>query len=221
MRLWKARLLVPSRSSPLCIVLASLLFVASLPGFTDGLDRIDISVLGRDAWQRPNDVIDALDIEAGDRVADLGAGEGYFVPLLRSAVGDGGVVFAVDVEEEVVESLNKQFAAAANVVVIKGDYDDPGLTAAEIDLVLIVNTYHHIEDREAYFARLRTALAPGGRVAILEPNADRRGLVGLFVENNHQSHATDVVREMTSAGYDLQADHEVLPVQIFMVFVPS
>jgi SAM-dependent methyltransferase len=207
--------------SPLCIALSVLLFVASLPGFAEGLDRIDTSTVGRDAWQRPADVMAALDIGVGASVADIGAGEGYFVPHLRRAVGDGGVVFAVDVDEAVVESLNERFESTANVTVIKGGTDDAGLPAHEIDLILIVNTYHHIEDRAEYFARLRSALAPGGRVAILEPNADRRGLLGVFVENNHQSHAADVVREMTAAGYDLQMDHDVLPVQIFLVFVPS
>ena len=187
-----------------------------------GLGELDLSTLGRGTWQRPDDVVTALAIAPGSRVADLGAGDGYFVPYLAAAVGPEGRVYAVEVEEPLVAALSARFAAErGNVETVLAGYDDPRLPEAGVDLVLLVNTYHHIEDWPAYFARLRGALAPGGRVAVIEPDEDLRGVLGLTLDEGHKSSAPVVRREMESAGYRLEAHHEFLPVQIFSVFAPD
>lgn len=177
---------------------------------------------GREVWQRPGDVIAALEIRPGDRVADVGAGDGYFLPYLRDAVGESGRVYAVDVDAERVEVLAKHFAARdGSIEAILGRDDDPELPDAEIDLVLLVNTYHHIEDRPDYFERLRADLSSKGRVAILEPNESLGGVLSLFLKDGHTSLAEDIAMELRQAGYERAKSFDFLPVQIFEVYAPG
>jgi ubiquinone/menaquinone biosynthesis C-methylase UbiE len=200
-------------------VLVALLF---LPIGCSGLAQLDFTTLGRDMWQRPADVVEALELRPGDRVADLGAGEGYFVAHLSAAVGAEGRVYAVDVDAEVVSQLADHFAPdTPNVEAILGDTDDPMLPDASVDLVLIVNTYHHIENRPEYFRRLKKDLSPGGRVAIIEPNEDLGGVLRLALDAGHTSSAPVVEDEMRQAGYQVDTRGDFLPVQIFRVFVPD
>lgn len=187
-----------------------------------GVSKLDWSTLGRDSWQRPADVVDALGLGKGDRVADLGAGEGYFVEHLSVAVGTEGTVYAVDVDDELVAGLSRRFPPEeTNVEAVRGAFEDPNLPDGAIDVVLIVNTYHHIEDRPGYFRRLQQDLSPGGRVAVIEPNEDLGGILSLALDEAHTSSAPDVEREMQEAGYVLYGRHDFLPVQIFRVFSPG
>jgi ubiquinone/menaquinone biosynthesis C-methylase UbiE len=186
----------------------------------EGLTKLDYTSLGRGGWQRPDDVVAALALRPGDRVADLGAGEGYFIPHLVRAVGPNGRVYAVDVDADRSAALEEEFQGESSVEVILGRLDDPLLPDRALDLILMVNTYHHIEERQQYFSRLRNDLAPGGRVAIIEPDADLSGVLGLLLEPGHASRAGDVMREMHAAGYQLAVSYDHLPVQIFEVFRP-
>ncbi len=196
-------------------LLASLLLLSGCNGFS----KLDLTTLGRDSWQRPADVVDALELQPGDRVADLGAGEGYFVPHLTEAVGADGRVYAVDVDEGVVGELAERFPPdSTNVEVVLAKFEDPMLPDGSLDLILIVNTYHHIEDRPAYFRRLRRDLRPGGRVAVIDPNEDLGGILALALDEGHKSSAAVVEQEMRKAGYRVEARHDFLPVQIFRVF---
>ena len=156
--------------TPLLLIAA----LAPAPG-CQGVSKLDLTTLSRGTWQRPEDVVAALAIEPGDTVADLGAGEGYFLPYLSDAVGSDGTVYAVDVDAEIVRELAERFPPdSTNVKATLGELDDPKLPAESLDLVLIVNTYHHIEDRPAYFRRLQAGLGAGGRVAVIEPNDGSR-----------------------------------------------
>lgn len=202
----------------------ALALVSILLGGCQGLSRIDLTVLpGRASWQKPEQVVGALEIRPGDRVADLGAGDGYFVPYLSEAVGPNGRVFAVEVDDEVIGELRDRVSEEGyeNVETVRGELEDPLLPDGSVDLVLIVNTYHHIEDRPAYFERLRGDLGEGGRVAIVEPNEDLSGILSLFLDEGHTSRAADVRREMEQAGYGSAGSFDLLPVQIFEVFTPN
>ncbi len=124
----------------------------------------------RDEWQRPRDVLGLLELSEGAVVADVGAGTGYFAPHLSSAVGAGGRVFALDVEEAMVAHMRSRFAEAGldNVEARQVATDDPGLEPGSVDRILIVDTWHHIGDRGAYAAQLARALRPGGFVLVID-----------------------------------------------------
>jgi predicted methyltransferase len=182
-----------------------------------------ISSVDRAAWQHPEEVVGSLAIQAGDHVADIGAGDGYFLPYLSDAVGPEGKVYAVEVEPEIIEELAAAVAqgAYANVEVVLGEYDDPLLPDRAIDLVLLVNTYHHIEERPAYFAQLQTDLSRTGRVAIIDPDADLRSVLRLFQDKGHRIALADLREEMKRAGYTESGSFDFLPVQLFEVFTPN
>lgn len=186
-----------------------------------GASKLDYGSLHQRAgWQKPEAVIEALDIEPGARVADIGAGDGYFLPYLAEAVGPEGRVFAVDVDAERVDALERRVAEAghSNVTVVLANFDDPLLPDAGIDLTLLCNTYHHIEERPAYFEKLLDDLDREGRVAVIEPNEDLHGLLRLFLDEGHTSSASAIDEEMSAAGYQRTASFDFLPIQLFEVY---
>lgn len=169
----------------------------------------------RDAWQRPKEVIEKLGITPGSRVADLGAGGGYFTWHLAEAVGPDGTVYAVDINETALGIIKKEMTArgATNVVPIYAAPGDPKLPEP-VDLVFSCDTYHHMKDRVAYFRSLARFLRPNGRVAILDfhPHGFLSGFLG------HGTVKTVVQWEMESAGYRLMADFDAIDSQHFQIF---
>jgi ubiquinone/menaquinone biosynthesis C-methylase UbiE len=125
----------------------------------------------REAWLRPDDIVAALGIRPGSRVAEVGAGTGFFIARLSRAVGPDGRVLAVDVPQKMLDQL-KQLAekeGLSNVDVIRGELNDPRLDANSLDAVLIVNAYHEIPEHAAMLGHIRKALRPNGRLVIVEP----------------------------------------------------
>jgi ubiquinone/menaquinone biosynthesis C-methylase UbiE len=173
----------------------------------------------RDAYQKPEEVVRALRIRPGMRVADLGAGTGYFSRHLSTAVGASGTVLAVDTEPELVRHLRERAEKEKtdNVVPILASPDNPRLPRGAVDLVLLVDTFHHLDQRVAYFGRLRRTLAPGGRVAVVDWQK-RETPIGPELE--HRLAREQVVEEMRTAGYALVDEPDVLPYQYCLVFRP-
>jgi predicted methyltransferase len=171
----------------------------------------------RDGWQKPREVVAALALAPGATVADLGAGTGYFVPHLAAAVGPGGTVLAADTELALVGHLRGRAEqdGLGNVVPILASTDNPRLPARAADVILIVDTYHHIDDRVAYAGRLGDALAPSGRVAIVD--WQKRDLP-LGPPLGHKLAREQVIAEMTRAGYALVGEPDILPYQYFLIF---
>jgi predicted methyltransferase len=165
----------------------------------------------RDAWQQPERVVADLALAPGARVADLGAGGGYFTFRLAHAVGPTGLVYAVDVDPDMVSFLAEQAAEQelANVRPVLAAGDDPRLPE-RVDLVFTSNTYHHLENRPAYFGALRErALAAGGRVAIVEYRPE---------VTSHATAREMIEQEMTAAGFRLDKSFDYLERQHFLVF---
>jgi len=168
----------------------------------------------RDAWQMPDRVIAALNLKPGQIAADIGAGTGYFsVRLARSS--SAPKVYAADIEPSMVEYLRGRAAKEGlkNVVAVQAAADTPNLPEP-VDLVLIVDTYHHIGDREVYFRKLTRSLRPGGRVAIIDFKSD-------LPEGPPKEFRFPVEKfegEMSRAGYRLSAQHDFLPRQNFLIF---
>ena len=175
--------------------------------------------IGRDDWQQPQKVVAALKIQPGAVVADLGSGSGYFTFRLAEAVGPGGKVYGVDVDPDMIELVAKAVKdkGQSNIETVLAKPENPLLPKAGVDLIFTSNTYHHIDDRVAYFANLRQFLRPGGRVAIIE--FDRRGwLQGLL---RHYTPSEFIQREMEQAGYRLQENFDFLDRQSFLIFAPK
>jgi len=168
----------------------------------------------RDPWQKPREVIRALALAPEAVVADVGAGTGYFAVRLARA-NPRGRVFAVDIEPAMVKHLiaRARHENLPNIDVVLGSPDDPRLPE-KVDRVLIVDTYHHIDGRGAYFARLRADLKPGGQVAIIDFTPDSP--VG--PPRSARIARLQVIEEMQQAGYVLAAEHGFLPYQYFLAF---
>jgi len=161
-------------------------------------------------------VLAALQIHPGDRVADLGAGGGYFTFKFAEAVDTAGKVYAVDIDKDMVDFIAKRAKdeTRSNIETILAKPDDPLLPKTGVDLVFTSNTYHHIDNRVSYFAKLRKYLRPGGRVAVID--FDRRAWIeGLL---RHYTPSEFIKREMDQAGYALQQDFDSLDRQSFLIF---
>jgi ubiquinone/menaquinone biosynthesis C-methylase UbiE len=201
------------RDRALALVVVLLVVLAS--GCTRAR-RFAYEGFGRDGWQQPERVIESLAIEPGARVADLGAGGGYFTFRLAEAAGPDGKVYAVDVDPGMIEYLRERALEEGghNVAAILAEYDDPLLPERSVDLIFLCNTYHHLEERTAYFARARRSLRPGGRVAIIDFRPE-----GWFQKLFPHGTASEVIRkEMSAAGYRLEDEYGFLPRQGFLVF---
>ncbi len=205
----------------LVVALALLTISVVLTDRSENFRKMDFRRLpARAGWQLPEEVVEALQIRLGDHVADLGAGDGYFVAFLADAVGPLGKLYAVDVAESAVRKLTAKVEKEQlhNVEVVKGSTTDAGLPDREIDLVFLCDVYHHIDDRVAYFSRLRTDLASDGRVAVVEPRD--RGFGRLVSPAGHATPRDVLQDEMEAAGYRLESSLDFLPVQNLMIFRP-
>lgn len=170
----------------------------------------------RDAWQKPHEVIQKLALAPDAVVADVGAGTGYFAARLANMLPQG-TVYAVDIEPDMVKYLadRAKREKLANLRPVTGTADDPRLPV-QVDLILLVDVYHHIDQRERYFDRLRGALKPGGRIAVIDFKLDSPE----GPPKKMRIPPDAVKAELAKAGYTLQADHAILPRQYFLVFAP-
>lgn len=170
----------------------------------------------RAAWQRPAELVAALGLAPGSIVADVGAGTGYFNPHLARAVGPTGRVIAIDIEPGFVAHMTARAAREGTPQVQPrlGQPDDPGLAPAEADLVLLVDTYHHIDDRVAWFTRLREGVKPGGRLAVVDFKA---GDLPVGPPPQHRVPVEQVIAELDQAGWTVSARPDLLPHQFVVV----
>lgn len=169
----------------------------------------------RDEWQRPDEVAALLQIKPGMTVADLGAGTGYFVGRLSAAAGPKGQVIATDLEPDMVRYLEERARREGwkNVRAVKVPGDDPGLAAASVDRVLVVDVWHHLGERRAFAAKIAAALRPGGRIAIVDFDVDaRRGPPA-----KHRLPALAIMEDLRAAGLVAELANESLPDQYIVI----
>lgn len=170
----------------------------------------------RDAWQKPEAVLDAIGFEPAMFVADIGSATGYFPVRVAKRVPQGRV-WGVDIEAEMVRYLNARAAREGldNLKSIQGTPTDPKLPEP-VDVVMMVNTYHHIADRPGYFQTVGDKLKPGGRVAIVD---FKMGDLGMGPPEKMKIAPDRIISEMLSAGYVLEKDErELLEYQVLLVF---
>lgn len=180
-------------------------------GFLNTLDRLRAVEAERDQWQRPSDVLRALDLRRGNRVVDLGSGAGYFTLKVAPIVGSPGKVTAVDVRKFSLFFLRVRafLRNEHNVEVIVGDQDDPHLPSGNADSVLICNTYHEFRNRQSMLDHTFKALRPGGRLVIVdrEPPAVN-GAPDESTPHGHEIPAASVESDLRRRGFEILAREE-------------
>jgi ubiquinone/menaquinone biosynthesis C-methylase UbiE len=172
----------------------------------------------RDAQQKPDEVVRALELSSGDVVADIGAGTGYFTRRFAEAVGDRGIAYAVDLEPNMLQYIAERAEkdGQVNIVPVLATASSPMLAPESVDLVFICNTIHHIANRDRYYQVLARNLRDGGRLAVVDFRKDadiERG-----PDQAMRIAKESVVDELTAAGFRLVEQHDFLPVQYFLVF---
>ena len=170
----------------------------------------------RDAWQRPDQVMDALLIAEGSVVADLGAGGGWFTMRLANRVGPNGIIYAEDVQPQMIESITRRTARAnvRNVRTVLGTSSDPRLPAP-VDAVLIVDAYHEMEQPVVMLGNVARALKPAGRIGIVEFKKDGWGPGPPMDERMDPER---IVRDAQAAGLRLLSRETFLRYQYMLVF---
>ena len=173
---------------------------------------------GREEEQRPEEVIRTMGLSDGDVVADIGCGTGYFSRPMARAVAPGGRVYAVDIQSQMLRFLEERLEeeGLTNVEPVLGVNDDPNLPPESVDWILLVDVYHEFQQPKAMLAKMREALKPDGRVALLEYRLE--GLSAVHIKADHRMSPEQVLREWEPAGFRLVDLHEFLPTQHFFVF---
>lgn len=164
----------------------------------------------RDAWQKPHEVIMALTLSKDEVVADIGAGSGYFT---RRLARHAGKVHAVDIDAQLLEKAKG--SSGDNVETVLATPDDPKLAPNSVDTIFICNVLHHIESRPAYYAKLKAALKPGGRIVNID-FYKRQLPVGPPVSMKLSEQQVEA--EFQAAGFGLDKSHSFLPHQYFLEF---
>jgi ubiquinone/menaquinone biosynthesis C-methylase UbiE len=192
-----------------------------MPNVMEYLDRLDRPE--RDQDQKPAQVVEALELKPGMSVADLGSGSGYFTRRFLEAVTETGKVYAIDVEPEALKYVEESLVhmhRPYTAEFILARPDNPKLPAESVDLIFVCNTYHHLEDRTTYVRNVKSALKPGGRIAIVDFYHDARsGELGF--PKKHLVPRETVIEEFNAAGYKLLKEHTFLPKQYFIEFAPQ
>jgi predicted methyltransferase len=158
----------------------------------------------REQWQKVDAIFAEMGVHPGAVVADIGAGDGFFTTRLAKAVGPGGRVFAVDIDDTPLARLRKrlQDEGIDNVTIVKGAVDDPKLPKAALDAALTVNAYHEMEQHQAMLTALRLALKPDGRLVIVEPvTPSRRNRPRADETKSHEIDPEYVVQDARAAGF--------------------
>lgn len=206
---------------PLVVLAAGGVVVAAAAPAQDRLFApADLGLLeapDRQQWQQPVRVMDTLNIADGSRVADIGAGGGWFTIRLSRQVGPNGRVFAEDIQPLMIESIKRRVAREGlkNVEPILGTADDPKLKG-NLQAVLMCDVYPQLKNPVAFLKLVRAALAPNGLVGIVDFKTDGEGGPGPPLAERIDPDA--IVRDARAAGLELRKRETFLKYQYFLVF---
>lgn len=177
-------------------------------------DRFQTQSSGRDRWQKPDEVIRAMGLTAGQIVVDIGAGDGYFTRRFAAAVAPDGRAIGVDIDPSSIRSLmaDAKRWGLANYEARLVPSDDPMLEPQSVDVVFLCDTYHEIEKRVEYFSRVKKSLRAGGKLFVVDFVKDKDN-------SKHSIEKETVIEELRQAGYRLAREFDfLLPRQFFLQF---
>ena len=169
----------------------------------------------RDAWQKPDTLIQTLNLKQDMIIADIGSATGYFPVRFARAVPNGKV-YGIDIEKSMVDYLNERARREnlTNLLSILAQPEDPKLPEP-VDLVFICNTYHHIGDREVYFEKLKKNLLPGAQLVIVD---FIKGDLPIGPPDHMKLSPEEVISELSTTDYKLVQKHTFLPYQYVLIF---
>jgi ubiquinone/menaquinone biosynthesis C-methylase UbiE len=176
---------------------------------------------GREESEKPDEVIAAMKLRDGQAVAEIGCGTGFFSRRLAKAVGPHGKVYAEDIQAGMLDLLKKYAtksddATIADTITVLGTETDPQLPKATMDWILLVDVYHEFQNPKPMLAKMRDALKPDGRVALVEYRAEDH--TADHISPPHRMSVDQILKEWTPAGFELVERIETLPAQHLLVF---
>jgi ubiquinone/menaquinone biosynthesis C-methylase UbiE len=179
---------------------------------------IDLGLLespDRAAWQKPEQIMDVLHIADGSKVADIGAGAGWFTIRLARRVGPNGVVYSQDVQREMLVAIGRRVKREGlqNVQTRLGEGSNPNLQVTGLDATVVVDAYQEVEDRVTFLKNLAQALKPTGLIGVVNWNPGRGGP---GPPENVRVEKSSVIADVTAAGLRI-VDEETLPYQYMLV----
>jgi ubiquinone/menaquinone biosynthesis C-methylase UbiE len=174
----------------------------------------------RDAYQKPHEVLTALNLKPGEVIADIGAGSGYFTFRIAHHVGTKGKVYAVDVSPDMIRHINRRIrdTKTTNVVSVLADPDDPLLPEQSVDRFFICDVWHHVEKPANYLSMMKKILKPGGEIVMIDFHKKE---LPFGPPLQMKIAREDLIRQMETNAFRLAKDHTFLPYQYFLVFVPK
>ena len=170
----------------------------------------------REDEEAPSKALDALELKPGMVVADIGAGSGYYASRMARRVGPSGRVYATDIQQGMIDLLDRRIRSEglANVTTVLGAMDDPKLPANAIDLAIMVDVYHELQQPQVFLQRLKATFKPGGRLVLLEFRKEDPKVPILEV---HKMSVAEVKQELEAEGFVLDRVIDVLPWQHIIV----
>src|SRR4051812_7946571 len=173
---------------------------------------------GRAENEKPELVMQAMDLKPGMAVAEIGAGTGFFTRRIAKVVGPKGKVYAEDIQPQMLDFLKEHTAKEGvhNVIPVLGAETDPKLPAHGVDRVLLVDVYHEFQKPEPMLAAIRRSLAPGGTVALVEYRLE--GETAAHINIKHRMSVEQVLSEWNAGGFELVRRIEILPSQHIFIF---
>ena len=170
----------------------------------------------REHEEAPSKAIDALELKPGMVVADIGAGSGYYASRMAKRVGPSGRVYATDIQQGMIDLLDRRIRSEGlgNVTTVLGGMDDPKLPANSIDLAIMVDVYHELQQPQTFLQRLKSTFKPGGRLVLVEFRKEDPKVPILEV---HKMSVAEVKQELEAEGFVLDRVIDVLPWQHIIV----
>jgi ubiquinone/menaquinone biosynthesis C-methylase UbiE len=170
----------------------------------------------RETEEAPSRAIEALDLKPGMVVADIGAGSGYYASRMAKRVGPTGRVYATDIQPGMIAILERRITSEGltNVTTVLGAMDDPRLPPKSIDLAIMVDVYHELQEPQVFLQRLKEVFKPGGRLVLVEFRKEDPKVPILEV---HKMSVAEVKQELEAEGYVLDRVIDVLPWQHIIV----
>ncbi len=174
----------------------------------------------RDAYQKPHEVLAALNLKPGEVIADIGPGSGYFTFRLAHHLGAKGKVYAVDVSPDMIRHINRRIRdlKANNIVSVLADPDDPLLPDQSVNRFFVCDVWHHVENQTKYLALMKKMLKPGGEIVMIDFHKKE---LPFGPPLQMKIAREDLIKQMESNGFRLSKEHTFLPYQYFLIFTPK